>query len=91
MSLVYQQRLLPELNIDQMKHYFSAAEFWSEVKTAFTHQNCVMEENGLTISKSETISEVLSAHIGPNNLDATLCNRVLPSAVNLGYGLPEVA
>ena len=63
-----------------MKQYFSAAEFWSEVKTAFAHQNCVMEGNGLTISESEAISEVLSAHIGPNNLDATLCDRVLPSA-----------
>lgn len=81
MSLVYQRRLLPELSsIDQMKKYFSANEFWDEVKTAFAHQNCVMEGNDLTISESETISEVLSARIGPNYFDATLCDRVLPSA-----------
>jgi len=63
-----------------MKEHFSATEFWDEVKTAFAHQNCVMEGNDLTIEESEAISQVLSAHVGPNEFDATLSDPVLPSA-----------
>lgn len=39
-----------------------------------------MDGNDLIISESKTTSEVLSAHIGPNKFDATLCDQVLPSA-----------
>lgn len=63
-----------------MKESFSATKFWDEVKTAFAHQNCVMEGNDLTTGDSEAISQVLSAHVGPNEFDATFSDRVLPSA-----------